>query len=339
MIRNEKNKKRISDIWICMILVATELLLSGGLFDKAYVEINPNDTTKRVYQSIDVSTMMDAFIKDEKKARSEYDDKFYLVYGRVISKKKNNKEIELLNPYDNSKLEITCKTTEKNIVKKIEAINENDCVKVYGEVSVGLLNTININIDGIDKVSSDTISDKYFTVLDGTPINRNQMKKVELNNGEISFYIPPKWSSVQHNIMKEEIGIIQGFQYRLNEIDKEDAYSESMFICYFDKEEMVDINDRKQNRLIEEAIVKDILKRDSLKDFPLTTVNTYYGPQYIYYRDNYKKSADKYQTEFIFQEVGDDGIIVYLYVYHGKPKHIDDIMITLRCMEINDKKQ
>lgn len=110
------------------------------------------------------------------------------------------------------------------------------------------------------------------------------------------------------------------------------------FVCYFDNEEYVDLNDRDSTALIEKAIIANILKEDPAKlrkRFPLKTIDSYYGTRYTYYRDKYTDSLnDGYNVEFAFQQDGKKGIIVYLYVYKN-PDHIDSVMLTMRMLTVN----
>ena len=103
---------------------------------------------------------------------------------------------------------------------------------------------------------------------------------------------------------------------------------------------MVGPNDKRNDRLIEEAVIKDILKKDDIDRFPLTTRDAYYGPDYVYYQDTYEKASgvDIYQAEFVFQEE-ENGIILFLYVYKDKPYNIDNVMQTLRFVETDSAPQ
>ena len=123
----------------------------------------------------------------------------------------------------------------------------------------------------------------------------------------------------------------------MNYLEPKKAYSESFFVCYFDKK-YVNQNDRDKNKLIEEAIIRDIFKQDNVKNkFPYKKVKTYYGKNYICYSDTFTKGSDKYEAELIFQEEK-DGIVIYLYInYPGEADHIDDIMFTMRFLESNSK--
>ena len=109
-----------------------------------------------------------------------------------------------------------------------------------------------------------------------------------------------------------------------------------LFICYFDnKTQLSDyLNDSDEIELIEKAIVENIL--GSVGTFPSKEVKTYYGSKYTYYIGSFKSAFDTgsgYHTEFIFQEDGEDGIVVMLYVYK-ETTHISDVLFVSRFLEI-----
>ncbi|MCR5303442.1 MAG: hypothetical protein K6E33_02685, partial [Lachnospiraceae bacterium] len=53
-----------------------------------------------------------------------------------------------------------------------------------------------------------------------------------------------------------------------------------------------------------------------------------------YYFSYYKESNNRYKTEFIFQPVGKDGLVMYLYLYdQGNNDHRSDIMFVTRLLE------
>lgn len=327
MMRNKINHVKKSVI-ICLIMVCMSAILCGA---KTAVEL---DTQSRVvYESIGTDKIFKDFSNDDKVAKSTYSDNYYLLYGKVLSKSKNNKEIVLGAIDGKSSNKLTCKFSDKDDIKFVSSLSISSTVRVYGKLTVGLKNALTLKeIKGISKVDAGNVADGAFSVLGGRAIKKTSMKKTAIEGSNTTFYVPSEWQNVEHDIKKEQLGSMSGYQYRLNEIENKDAYAESLFVCYFDKISGVDKNDRGDNKLIEEAILRDILGKDSLKKFPLKTVNTYYGTKYKYYRDSYKKdTGEKYQVEVVFQEKG-DGIIVFFYVYK-EPKHVGDIMVVMRMLE------
>nr|WP_197029555.1 hypothetical protein [Butyrivibrio sp. AE3004] len=308
------------------------IMLCGALFAKPDVIL---DTEKNaLYQYTSAEAIISAFESDPKKAKEKYNGNPYLISGTVIFKKNNNKEISLgINRQ--TKSVITCKTTDKTA---LENVNEGDRISLFGKLNVGFIYYgLSMNIDSVMWDANASYSDDTFIMLDGTIVNKTSLVKRTFADTGINFYIPSTWKSVEHDIETEKLGNMPGYQYTLNKIGKKRAKAESLFICYFDKKAMVDINDQNENYLIEKAIIKDILKKDTLKVFPLKMEATYYNANYKYYRDSYKQAlGEKYQVEFIFQEI-DKAIIVYMYVYQ-EPGNISDVMTTLRFVENTNKK-
>lgn len=326
------NKYISTFILICLL----PFLCGIGLFSGDKVTLDTE--THIVYQNIDANTMADEFSQNRSSAKDKYDDKYFLLYGKVVSIEDNYKEIVIAQ---SGKVNITCETSDKPIIEEIKSqgLKSGDGVRVYGKVDADFIGYgVDIDIDKVEKsIPSKTSNMVYSTKDKGLSYNFNSLLKKTIPNSSISFYIPPEWESVEHNIKAEELGSLEGYQYRLNYLEPKKAYSESLFVCYFDKK-YVKQNDRDRNKLIEEAIIRDIFKQEKVKNkFPYKKVETYYGKNYIYYSDTFTKGTDKYEAELIFQEEN-DGIVIYLYInYPGEADHIDDIMFTMRFLESNSK--
>ena len=173
------------------------------------------------------------------------------------------------------------------------------------------------------------------SMKDGTYIDSKNMYNRTLHDDKIIFLIPPSWESVEHNIKDEELGIVEGYQYCLNEIAQFPSIEpESIFVFYFDYKLLGSSNDKSQTDSIERAILCSILDKpyNKLKKFPVSKVTTYYGDKYQYYQDNFQKklSGEGYHTEFVFQEYGEDGIIGFLYLYKDKTNHLNDVFFMMR---------
>ena len=198
---------------------------------------------------------------------------------------------------------------------------------------------ISIEIDRIEATDSDTVNSSIYSMRSGLAVDIRDMSERTLNDGKISYRIPKGWAEVEHDIEAEGLGAMVGYQYKLNEIGRKSEYAESFFVCYFDTDSFVAENDRGNTKQIEEAILRDILRTDDLKKFPTRKETTYYGADYKYYQDTYKKlNGDKYQAEFVFHEL-DDGILVYLYIYntqYTKESARDEIMLTMRLVEASE---
>ncbi|SEM18448.1 hypothetical protein SAMN04487770_1288 [Butyrivibrio sp. ob235] len=325
-------RKRVGTIAVCTMLILMNIMLCGAWFAKPDVIL---DTEKNVlYQCTSADVVINAFESDPKNAKVKYNENPYLISGTIISKKKNNKELSL-GIDKQTKRVITCKTTDK---AALENFKEGDQISLFGKLNVGLVKySLSMNIDNVMSSPNTSYADDTYILLDGTVVNKTSLVKRTFAESGFIFFIPSGWKAIEHDIESEKLGNMPGYQYTLNKIGKKRAKAESLFICYFDKTKMVDINDQKENDLIEKAIIKDILGKDTLKEFPLKTITTYYGASYKYYRDTYKQAlGEKYQVEFIFQEV-DNAILVYVYVYQ-EPNNISDVMTVLRFVEDTNKK-
>lgn len=125
------------------------------------------------------------------------------------------------------------------------------------------------------------------------------------------------------------------FQYILSEIPTESATEpESFFVCYFDSNaKLKDRGQKRDKKGIRKAIVDNILGED-VKNKEIKKSETYYGTEYYYYVDAYTdKQEQLHRIEFVFQEAGDEGMVVFLYVYE-KEKHLEDILTVMRFLEV-----
>ena len=331
MMQNKKTYYRKIAL-LYLLIVCFSSILCGA---KTLVELDTE--TNIVYQSIGADKVLSDFSKDEKAAKNTYDDGYYLLYGNVTSKNKNNKEISVGAIDLKTQEKIVCKFSDRADINYVGGLSVGNTVRIYGKLSVGFKNALSLKAKGISKIDSLKASDDAYSVQDGNEIKKSSMKNRTIKNSSdevaVSFYIPSDWQDVEHDISKDKLGSISGYQYRLNEINNKDPYAESFFVCYFDKNTGVDMNDKGNNKLIEEAILRNILDKDNLGAFPLKSVKTYYDAKYKYYRSTFLKSTgDKYKVEVVFQEKG-DGILVYLYVYNN-PRHVNDIMVMMRLLEL-----
>ena len=178
-----------------------------------------------------------------------------------------------------------------------------------------------------------------YYLSDGSSIDKNRMTARTLRNGSVSFRIPAAWKGVEHSIKDEELGTIEGYQYVLNQLPgNTDTVPESFFVCYFDNEnKLANTDDRKETKLIEKAVINNISGEGNADSFRYRDVTTYYGAKYDYYVGSYTDAAavvnNGYHVEYIFQRNGDDGLVMYMYVYKNA-KHLSDVMLVTRFLEI-----
>lgn len=316
-------------LYMCLVVIFANAFLCGA---KIVFELDTENNP--VYQSVDTDKVFRDFSNDGKEAKKNYDNNYYLLYGKVLSKSKNNKEITVGALNSNAEDELTCKFSDKADINFVSGLSVGNTVRMYGKLNVGIANALSLKVKGISKAETISFSDDSYSVWGGNVYKKSSMSKKLIEGSNVVFYVPQEWTSVEHNIKAENLGSIDGYHYTLNKLGKKNAYAESFFVCYFNKKTGVQKSNIGENKLIEEAILRDILGQDNLKNkFPSKTVSTYYGTKYKYYSDVYKKNTgERYQVEAVFQEKG-DGIIVYLYLFNKEPKHVDDIMVVMRLLE------
>ena len=329
---NGIRKKRTMTAFLALIICANPFLCAGwtNWFSKPVVIMDP--TERVIYQSADAKDIINDFQKDKNKAEEKYDNNRNVIYGVVSSKNITNKIIYISGSKDD-KDSIACETMNDDNSETIKNLSVGDRVKVFGNIFSDFLGSgVNVYIDSIVKIEKNapTPADTIYSFKNGSFEDRTRMKKRKIEGSDFSFYIPHEMEAVEHDIAREGLGTLNGYQYRLNELDKK-ANAEQLFVCYFDKETMVGPNDRKDNKAIEEAMIRDIWKKDDIEKFPLTTRKAYYGKEYTYYQDTFEKDLgiDVYQTELAFTEE-ENGIILFLYIYKDKPLNINDVMLTMR---------
>jgi len=328
-------KKKCSRIVaISMIFIISSILLGLDFYNPVLILDTKNNI---VYQNVKADTIIADFKGDEKSSKGKYKDNYYSVRGIITDKKDNNKQFTLASigiKYDKY---IRCVTSDKNIVNLVSNYNVGEVVDVYGKLSVDAIDkNIEITVANVLKPEKPELIRPItsYSLKDGTFMDSKNMTSRNLHEGKINFLIPNSWVDVEHNIKDENLGEIEGYQYCLNEIATAQAEEpENIFVFYFDNKLLKNANDKKQTDLIERAILCNILdkKTEKLEKFPLAKVTTYYGDKYQYYQDAYRKPlGEGYHTEFVFQSDGQDGIVVFLYLYKEETPHLNDIFFMMR---------
>ena len=309
---------------LCILLLAVTFILNCGLsFNTAIVDMDPEENPS--YQYADMSELAAAVRAD--RAADKYKYEHYWSYG-IVSALNLGKRTVSVAPADNENVSVEFKNDGKTVGDSL-AVNDN--VRLFFRVTKGVLGKASLEIDRIERAGIKNVTGTVYSTAGGAALRIGEENKRVIADGKVSFYIPDSWKNVEADIRENELGSIDGYQYKLNKLGKGEAYSECLFVTYFDKTKMVDVNDMGDNKRIEKAIVKDILKKEASGKFPLREITAPYGPKYKYYRGNFKRSTgETYLTEFVFQEQG-DGIVVVLYLYKDK-KHLDDIMNVLRTI-------
>lgn len=313
-------------------MVLVSLMICGAAFRRPEVVLDP--TKHIVYQGIKADNLIVSFQGNTKAAKEQYEDNYFAVYGKIGDISKNHKKISLIGITISGDGKIDCDTSSENVKTTIGKFNKGDNVKVYGKIDTSLIkNQVQMKVDKIELVNTIVGSVTEYNLINDISVDTDYLMEKELHNGKVKYFITPEWSKVESSISGAGNGTIEGYQYNLNELDKT-VYPESFFVCYFDNGLLGSPNDKDKTELIEKAIIANILKQDSTKlneKFPLRKIDTYYGAKYIYYQDKYNSGTDGYHVEFVFQQDGSEGFVVYMYVYKNA-EHIDSIMMTMRLL-------
>ncbi len=317
-------------------LLLLAILLCGFGFSKSEMIMDTEQNV--VYQNFSIDKVLTDFEADKASAKAQYNNCRIVICGKVSEITKNSKAVLVSAVNGNQEGTIKCSFSDKDLTAYAKTLSQGDFVKVYGKFSVSIIGgNLNIDVSKIEKTVVNTTIDTCYSLLNGKTIDRESLSVRTLADKKITYYLPNDWSAVEYNIIENDLGVIEGYQYRLNEISQSAAVQpESFFVCYFDNQLLKFSGHKSKTDLIERSIIANILnkKAESLAKFPIKKIDTYYGAKYQYYQDAYRDNLGQgYHVEFAFQKVGMDGILVYLYVYHDA-NHIDDIMFLMRLLEV-----
>lgn len=291
-----------------------------------------------IYLSETAEFVITNFTQDHASAVEKYQNQFVRLSGRVVSVDKKGSTLKIAGNNSNEKL-IIC-SCPKAFQEQVKSIKPEDNVVVYGKLTVDRFDKdIRINVDNVtsSKTIGHSLPGLYFA-KDGSRQNMNALLQNSLNNGKVKFYVPSGWNEVESKI-SGDLGTIEGFQYSLNHLTgSSNIYPEMFFVSYFDNSKfLADVVDSAKTSEIEKAIIRNISGEEPTK-FPIKEIKTYYGTKYTYYQTTYKDTrmdfkGDGYHVEYVFQPDGDQGIVMYLYVYK-EAHHLSDIMFLLRFLSI-----
>lgn len=283
------------------------------------------DTKKNpIYSYVTADKLTAEFSKDNK--LTKYKNQYIVLSGLFESS--NNKSFTITNSNYES---IACKY-KKNSGVDISGFDFKENVAVWGKCTVSFGKIKITDVRKVTKAPAVRSAETFFT-LDGTFLDKSDSLERTLNGGRIKYYIPSSWETIEKNIVENEIGEIDGYQYVLNKIPGcENEVPESLFVCYFNKDRLAHHDDIKKTNKVEKAIIENI--EGSVGIFPTTIQTTYYNAKYQHYCGIYTDQIDNYSTEYVFQTDGDRGIIMYLYLYReSDAKHLSDVMLITRLLE------
>lgn len=291
-----------------------------------------NTEENHVYTYVTVSDLLKQQNSDEKAAKEKYDGQYILLAGEFEQKKFGQGSFTVMTGGGDYS-SVTCQTRSGSAVD-LNSYSFQDKVAVYGKCSMDFLT---VRVTDVEKIipAPPVISKDCFFTLDGISLDRQDALQRSLNDGKIRYYIPKHWKSIEADICENDLGIIEGRQYVLNySKGSKNNVPESLFVCYFDKELLVDKQDIDgfARKKVERMIIKNINgSNDSLSS---NSENTYFGVLYDRYLCRYSDpfNMDGYRTEYIFQPYGSDGLIMYMYLYR-EPEHLSEVMLVTRMLE------
>lgn len=318
-----------------LLAIPMMLFLCGLGFNNVTVLVDTENNY--VYEYVSTDDILTDFAKDNNVATRRYENGYYIISGKVenISKKGDTIDISGALVTD-SHIICSCPKALRSEALKFKA---GDGIGVYGKVTVDLIDK-DIHILAEKLVSApEGVKSGSFYLLDGKNINKNSMSTRTLNNGKIKYRIPAAWKGVEHSIVEDEIGTIEGYQYVLNHLPgSTDTVPESFFVCYFDNASRLEnTDDKDETELIEKAIINNISGEGKGDSARTRDVTTYYGAKYNYFIGSYtdvdESGNNGYHVEYIFQKNGTDGLIMYLYIYKDA-KHLSDVFFVTRFLEM-----
>ena len=320
MIRNKHN------ILAVIILLVTAISLSSFTLFNSSVEIDTSEN--RVYRYITVDALLNDFSRDSKSAQAKYNNQFVLLSGLFESS--DNKGLSVM---DEDYRAVKC-TFEKNKSFNLK-YSFKDKVAVYGRVSCTLGKPELTEVRKVIDTPVVRSSEIYYT-LDGTSFDKTASTERTLGGGRVKYYIPSGWKKIEADIAKNDLGIIEGYQYVLNKTPGNTSeVPESLFVCYFDKDLLKTTSDIKSTEQVEKAIIGNINPDEKIGSFPSANITTYYGARYQYYSGKYQRGAGQaYRTEYVFLPDGENGILMFLYLYPNDNKYLSEVILTTRFTEI-----
>ena len=312
-----------------------------------------------VYQNVAADTVIDAY---ERSGSGAYKGKCYAVVGRITDVSADGRSFVLRA--DDRETAVTCSTTANLFSMVSHTYFSGDSqqdlfFKVLGKLTssdkelsmeVEHVYLSDGTVDGaVWSLESDGESDITYNVNE--TYNR-QLKDDDANIGEVLHYeIPKSWKQIE-----EELPNVEGFQYRLNELDKT-GVPESLFIFYVDNDHLRLATDKDKTEKFNDAVVCNIRGNgtivtrsykaiDDITDIFIKheIVRQEIGTDYadlIYYvtdfKDDNNNDYSQHRVEFIFLprtniDVG-PRVLLYVYPIDGPSEtHRSDILYVLRSM-------
>ena len=327
-------KRKYKPTILCMLLLISLVFGGSGWYNLVILD----DAQHIMYENLAVDTVIKDYNGNKSGFYDLYHDRYVVLWGEIASIASNNKSFSLTAMNGEETKAISCKTNDTGLSGTIKGLDVGENVQVYGKVFVNwFTKDASLTITKIEQVGEEKFSENSYTTINGTHYDLDNMYRMNMKNADVSYHIPISWTGVEKALENERL---EGCQYCLNEINNATAKAESLFVFYFDYEKCLKSpSDSSRPQEVQVAIINNILKKDpgTSLEFARTNFKTYYGAHYNYYSDTYTNSENQqtYRVEFVFEEVGSKGVMVYLYVVNSdnEKRHIDDVMMVLRTVE------
>lgn len=327
--------RTIKHILLSILLIASLTLCGAGWY---YNVVMLDDTSHIMYEHRTVDALLEDYSTDKSGFYNKYNDTYSVLWGEVESVSADGKSLTISALNSESSRKVTCKTSDARLADEAKGLTVGTAVQVYGKVSVNwFTKDVTLTMTKLETAAESAYSDNLYSSISGTDYDLDNMPLVTLANAGVTYHIPQSWTAVEKTLENERL---EGYQYCLNEINRATAKAESLFIFYFDYEKCLrKLSDRANPQEVQVAIINNILKKDpgTSLEFSRTNFKTYYDATYNYYGDTYTNPETRitYRVEFVFETVGNEGLMVYLYVVNNENelRHIDDAMMVLRSVE------
>jgi len=327
-------KRKYRPIVLCVLLL-TMLVFGGSGWNNMVIL---DDAEHIMYENLKVDTIIKDYNADKNVFYDLYHGRYVVLWGEVATITTNGKSLSLTPMSGEETKAISCKTGDAGLAGIVKELDVGENVQVYGKISVNwFTKDPSLTIAKVEPVGEEKYSESSYTTIGGTKYDLDNMYRMNIKNAGVSYHIPISWTGVEKELENERL---EGTQYCLNEINRATAKAESFFVFYFDYEKCLKSpSDSSRPQEVQVGIINNILKKDpgTSLEFARANYKTYYGAGYNYYSDTYTHSENQqtYRVEFIFEEVGSKGVMVYLYVVNSdnEKRHVDDVMMVLRTVE------
>ena len=129
-----KQKRRIM---VLVMLILTSAFLSGWVWNNKETVMDVDKIF--VYKNEPVEYFLLRSASNSDSLKDEYQNQYFMMYGRLRSKSSDNSKVEIGMTTVNSPRVLACTASDEDVIASIADVRIGDLVKVYGKMTVGLL--------------------------------------------------------------------------------------------------------------------------------------------------------------------------------------------------------